>query len=110
VDQTKRKRLEAKGWKFGSAAEFLGLSDEESIYVELRLRLTEALKRRRQSAKLSQTALAGLVGSSQSRVAKMEANHQSVSLDLLITSLIGLGVGLDELGEIIGSLNGAKKQ
>src|SRR2546422_100282 len=44
--RTKQERLEAKGWKFGTAQEFLGLSDEETAYVELRLRLADSLRRR----------------------------------------------------------------
>ncbi len=59
--RSKRERLEAKGWKFGTAQEFLGLSDEETAYVELRLRLADSLRRRRQKRKLSQTDLAKLL-------------------------------------------------
>jgi hypothetical protein len=51
----KKARLEAKGWRLGSAQEFLGVSDQESAYVELRLRLAESLRVRRQKRKLSQT-------------------------------------------------------
>jgi hypothetical protein len=29
----KRERLEAKSWRFGSAQEFLGLSNEENVVV-----------------------------------------------------------------------------
>jgi len=39
----KRKRLEADGWRFGSAADFLGMTAEEEAYVELKLRLADAL-------------------------------------------------------------------
>ncbi len=102
MERTKRKRLEAAGWQIGSAADFLGLSYEESVYIELRMRLSDALKARRQAANLSQKAFAAAVGSSQSRVAKMEANDPSVALDLLIRALIALGVGLGELGRIMG--------
>jgi len=35
----KKRRLEQKGWKVGSAEEFLGLTPEEAAMVELRLRL-----------------------------------------------------------------------
>lgn len=65
----KRGRLEAKGWRFGTAQEFLGLSNEESAYVELRVRLADSLRQRRQKRNLSQTELARVVRSSQSRVA-----------------------------------------
>ena len=63
--KSKKERLEAKGWRFGTAQEFLGLSDEESAYVELRLRLADSLRLRRQKRKLSQTGLAKLLCSSQ---------------------------------------------
>ena len=34
----KRKKLEANGWKVGSAVDFLQMSDEEAAYVELKLK------------------------------------------------------------------------
>jgi len=101
--RSKRERLEAKGWKFGTAQEFLGLSDEETAYVELRLRLADSLRRRRQKRKLSQTDLAKLLRSSQSRVAKMEGGDPSVSIDLLIRSLLALGASNRDLARTISS-------
>jgi transcriptional regulator with XRE-family HTH domain len=102
MEQTKRKRLEAAGWQAGSAADFVGLNYEEAAYVELRVRLSDALKARRLASHLSQKAVAAALTSSQSRVAKMEAADPSVSLDLLIRGLIALGVSLAELGRIMG--------
>jgi hypothetical protein len=102
MEQTKRKRLEAAGWQAGSAADFVGLTYEESAYVELRVRLSDALKARRIASRLSQKAAAAAIASSQSRIAKMEAADPSVSLDLLIRGLIALGVSLAELGRIMG--------
>ena len=99
--KSKRERLEAKGWRFGTAQEFLGLSNEESAYVELRLRLADSLRLRRQKRKLSQTELARMVHSSQSRVAKMEGGDPSVSLDLLIRSLLALGASARDLARAI---------
>ena len=98
----KRKRLAAKGWKTGSAADFLGLSVEEERYVELRLRLSEGVRERRQSRHLTQTELARALRSSQSRVAKMEAGDPSVSLDLLVRSLLALGASNKDLAKLIG--------
>jgi predicted XRE-type DNA-binding protein len=103
MEQTKRKRLEAAGWQAGSAADFVGLNDEEAAYVELRVRLSDALKARRLASRLSQKAVATAITSSQSRVAKMEAADPSVSLDLLIRGLIALGVSLAELGRIMST-------
>jgi ribosome-binding protein aMBF1 (putative translation factor) len=97
----KKERLEAKGWRFGTAQEFLRLSDEEAAYVELRLRLADSLRRRRQKRNLSQTGLAKLLDSSQSRVAKMEGGDPSVSIDLLIRSLLALGASHRDLARTI---------
>jgi predicted XRE-type DNA-binding protein len=87
----KRKRLEAAGWKVGSAKEFLGLSSEEASFIELKYQLAKTLQKRRLAKKLIQTELARLIKSSQSRVAKMESGDPSVSMDLLIRSLLALG-------------------
>ncbi len=43
--ETKKRRLESKGWKVGNAEEFLGLSTEESRYIELKLRLSDSLRK-----------------------------------------------------------------
>ena len=101
MKQSKRERLESKGWKIGSAEEFLGLSDEEVAYIEMKLALSEKLKQRRQRSRMTQSEFAKLVRSSQSRVAKMEAGDPSVSMDLLVKSLLALGVSKKELGRSI---------
>ena len=89
--KTKKERLEAQGWRVGSASEFLNLSPEESAYLEVKLELSRSLQARRRRKGLTQHDLARLLKSSQSRVAKMEAGDPSVSLDLLVRSLLALG-------------------
>ena len=101
MHKQKKTRLAAKGWKVGSVKEFLSLSDEDSAYIELKIRLAAGLRQRRQEKGLSQLDLAAKLQSSQSRVAKMEAGDPSVSLDLLIRSLISLGASERELSQII---------
>jgi len=103
VHEEKRRRLEAKGWKVGSAREFLGLTDEEAAYIDMKLRLAASLRERRQHRGLSQAELARLLKSSQSRVAKMEAGDSSVSLDLLIRSLLALGMSNRDVSRIIST-------
>ena len=100
----KKARLEAAGWKVGNAEHFLGLSRAEAVYVEMKLALARKLRERRQRRKLSQTQVAKVLGSSQSRVAKMEAADPSVSTDLLIRSLLTLGSSRRELAAAIGRL------
>ena len=91
MDKAKQKRLESAGWKVGTANNFLNLSSEESAYIELKLQLARNLQKRRIEKKLTQIAVARMLKSSQSRVAKMEAGDPTVSIDLLIRSLLALG-------------------
>lgn len=109
MKQTKRERLKEKGWKVGSVSEFLGLSPEEEAYVELRLALSQSVKERRRQLSLTQEQLASQIGSSQSRIAKVEAGNDSVSLDLLVRSLLALGISIEELSEIIAKIPQSKK-
>lgn len=100
---SKRQKLERKGWRVGTVRDFLGLSEDEAAYVELRLRLADSLKNRRRKQNLTQTAFAKLIQSSQSRVAKMEGGDPSVSLDLLIRSLLALGASSRDLARTISA-------
>jgi DNA-binding XRE family transcriptional regulator len=97
----KRKRLEAAGWRVGGAAEFLRLKPEEAALVEMKLNLARRLRDVRTNRGLSQEAMAKLLGSSQSRVAKMEAGDRSVSVDLLVRSLLLVGASRAEIAREI---------
>ena len=101
MNTEKKKRLERSGWTVGGAADFLQLSPEEAKFIELKLALAAAVKDLREKRGLSQTALATRLGSSQSRVAKMEAGDHSVSLDLLIKSLLTIGAGSADIARWI---------
>lgn len=101
MDKAKRKRLEDAGWAVGSAADFLGLNSDEAAFVELKLALSDELRVRREDQGLTQTALAKKLGSSQSRVAKMEASDPSVSVDLLIRGLLAAGASRNEIAVAI---------
>ncbi|HET7453532.1 MAG TPA: helix-turn-helix domain-containing protein [Thermoanaerobaculia bacterium] len=101
MEKRKREKLERAGWRVGSAAEFLGLSDSETAVVEIKLSLSRSLRARRTRKGISQMRLAALVHSSQSRVAKMEAGDPSVSVDLLLRSLFALGASSREVARAI---------
>ena len=103
MDESKRKRLEARGWKVGTPAEWLNLSAEDEAYIALRLKLAEGLKAKRLGSGMTQVEFAKVVRSSQSRVAKMEAGDPSVSLDLLVRSLLALGASDRELARMIAA-------
>ncbi|MEO6237419.1 MAG: helix-turn-helix transcriptional regulator [Vicinamibacterales bacterium] len=101
MNKTKRTRLEAAGWRVGSATDFLGLSPEESALVETRLALSQALRARRVAHGLTQGELARRLKSSQSRVAKMEAGDKTVSVDLLVKALFSLGAKPRDVGRAL---------
>jgi ribosome-binding protein aMBF1 (putative translation factor) len=101
MQASKRKKLEAKGWKVGDATELLGLSRDEASFIELRLKLADGLKARRLASGMSQIKLAQALKSSQSRVAKMEAGDPTVSIDLLVKSILALGASNKELAAMI---------
>ncbi len=94
---TSKRLPAAAGWKVGSAKDFLKLSDEEAALVELKLSLAGALKQARQKRRLSQVDLAQRMGSSQSRVAKIEAGDPSVTIDLMVRAILATGATRREL-------------
>src|SRR4051812_2460760 len=101
MDAKKRKRLEAAGWAVGDATGFLGLTSQEAALVEMRLALSRSLRERRLAAGLTQTALAKQLGSSQSRVAKLESGDPSVSLELLIRALLSVGASRKDVAHAL---------
>lgn len=108
MDEKKRKRLEEKGFRVGSAADFLDLTPEEEAYIEIRLDISSLIKSQRTKRGWTQEQLARAMGSSQSRIAKMEAGDPSTSLDLMIKALLRLGISKQEIGKLLeGSLKPA---
>ena len=101
--EEKRRRLEARGWKVGTAREFLRLSAEEAAYIEVKVRLAMGVREWRRRRDLTQADLAKRLQSSQSRIAKIEAGDPSVSLDLLVRSLLTLGASRRGLTRIMSA-------
>jgi len=97
----KRKGLEASGWKVGTAEEFLNLTDAEAALVEMKLALSVGLRALRLEKGLKQADVARAIGSSQSRVAKMEAADPSVSMDLLVRTLLRLGGSPETVASLV---------
>lgn len=97
----KRKRLERAGWTIADAGTFLELSADERRFIETKLALAAGLRQRREHLGLTQTEAARRLGSSQSRVAKMEAADMTVSTDLLLRSLFRLGVSRQDVARLL---------
>ncbi len=101
MDEKTRKKLATAGWSTGDATDFLELSEAETEFIETKLALAAALRTRRLDRHLNQTQVARIVGSSQSRVAKMEAADPSVSLDLMAKTLLKLGAARGDLAQAL---------
>ena len=97
----KRRKLERAGWAIGDAADFLRLSDDERRFIETKLALAAGLRQWREHLGLTQTEVAKRFGSSQSRVAKMEAADKTVTTDLLLRSLYRLGAGRRDVARLL---------
>jgi transcriptional regulator with XRE-family HTH domain len=91
MDPAKRKALEAAGWRFGDAADFLGMTDEERQLLDARIEAALAVRRQRQARKLSQKELASRIKTSQPRVARIERAAPDVSLDQILRAFAAAG-------------------
>ena len=91
MDAKQRKALEAAGWKFGDAADFLAMSAEEQQLLDARVELALAIRRQRLSRGLSQKELGAKLKTPQSRVAKIERAASDVSMDQLIRAFTAAG-------------------
>ena len=109
MEDSKRKKLEANGWKVGTVSDFLNLTQAESEYIELKLLLSRNLQKKRVAQNITQVKLAKLLRSSQSRVAKMEAGDKSVSIDLILNSFFALGATNKDIGKMLLGLSENKK-
>ncbi len=101
MDKKKRRRLERDGWVVGDSTTFLDLSVEEQRFIETKLALAAGLRRWRERLGMTQTDVAKRCGSSQSRVAKMEAGDRSVSTDLLLRVLFSLGAKRQDVARLL---------
>ncbi len=107
---SKRKKLEDAGWKVGTTCEFLELGEAEAMLVNMKLALAKKVKELRQSKKITQSEFATWIGSSQSRVAKLETADRSVSIELLVRSLATLGASRAAIGRIVGTRTTSQKK
>ena len=101
MEKEKQEQLAAGGWVTSSVQEFLDLTDEEIAYIEVKQRLSKALRKTRLAKGLTQAQFAALVQYSQSRVSKMETGDPTISLDLLVRGLLALDATDENLARAI---------
>jgi predicted transcriptional regulator len=91
MNHRKRKALQAAGWKFGDAADFLGMSDEERALLDARVQAATAIRAQRRLTGMTQVELASRLKTSQPRIAKIERAAADVSLDQMLRALAAAG-------------------
>ena len=101
MNNEKRKSLEAAGFRFGDAADFLELTQEERMLMELRMAIAKAIRNRREQSNLSQKEVAARIKTTQPRVVKIEAAASDVSLDQMFRGLFAVGGTVEDL---VGSI------
>ena len=74
---------------------------EETVFIEMKLALSKAIKQNRISQKMRQHDLVQRIKSSNSGVAKMESGDPSASLDLLVHTLLIFGRTHQDMAEVI---------
>ena len=91
MDKSKIAKLEKAGMVVTDAAEWVGLSPEESAIVDMRINLAREVERLRHASGMTQTDLARKLGTKQSGVARMERRPASTTIDTLVMALLRLG-------------------
>lgn len=104
MDNKQRARLEAAGYEFLTVTEFLGLTPEGEILVEMRLALGNLLRQYRKEAKIRQVDVAQKAKTTQSRIARVEAAEASVSTDAMLLAMLAAGVPAQKIGETIAGV------
>ena len=101
MEKNKRDKLKEKGYRIGSAADFLKLTPEEEAYIDIRLDISNMVKAQRAKKGWTQEQLARSIGSSQSRIAKLEAGDPGISMDLMIKAVLRLGTSKKQIGKLL---------
>ena len=104
MEKAKQARLEKKGWKTGSVADFLGLTPEEETLIEIKLALSRSLKRRRESV-MSLAELAEKLDATEPKLAKAESGDVSVPMELLVRAMLATGATAQDIGKAIAKTN-----
>jgi transcriptional regulator with XRE-family HTH domain len=91
MNHRKKRALQAAGWKFGDAGDFLGMSDEERALLDARVQAATAIRSQRRLTGMTQVELASKLKTSQPRIAKIERAAADVSLDQMLRALAAAG-------------------
>jgi DNA-binding XRE family transcriptional regulator len=91
MDADKQKALEDAGWRFGDAADFLGMNDAQRQELDLRVSLVRAVCDLREKLGLSQKQLAARLKVSKRTVDRMERGGGEITLEQLVHAYAAMG-------------------
>lgn len=97
MTKEKKAKLEEAGFVVTSATNWLGLTDEESKIVEMRVALAKEIEKLRVEQGLTQAALAKRLNTKQSGVARMINNPDSSTIDNLMKTMIAMGAPVSRI-------------
>ena len=101
MDKKKAEWIEEQGFEITTVEQFLGLTPEESAFIEFKLRMANKAKELRKRQALTQVQVAELTGTNQARISRLENGDESVSLDTIFHALFALGVEKQEIADVI---------
>lgn len=102
MDEAFSKELESDGWRIGTVQEFLGLTDEETAYIEIHLELQMALQARRAELGLNLKRFARrMVASGFSAPRRRKRRSPGLCVDTLIRGLLATGAKPQDIAAII---------
>ncbi len=101
LSEERRAQLARKGAVEMAPEDWLGLDEIDRKIVEFRVRVGRYVRRAGSESGLTQTKLAQSMGSSQSRVAKLEASADGVGIELLMRAFFACGGTLADLADAL---------
>ena len=107
MDPDKKRRLEAAGWQFGDAEDFLEMTVPERRFLDLRAKLGAAVRRLRAAQGITQKGLATTLGISQPRIVDIESTVSP--LDPMFRAYFALGGELSKLDELGAPLSAEER-
>ena len=88
----KRARLQKLGYRvYKDVADWLELTPEERLLLNLRMEVTQAILKFRDALGLTQAQLAAKLGSTQPRIANLELGQRGFSMDFAVKALLAMG-------------------
>ena len=98
MDQQSKTKLETKGWQVGTAADFLNLTAEDLLIIEIKLALSRRLEERQQGTMANKKAEA-------LHPTQPISDEPLTSIDQLIRDMIATGASPQEIGQLIASVD-----